>query len=566
MPREWYYAQGDRQVGPVSAKELKQAAADGAVQPTTLVWTEGMKDWKEARSIKGLAGLWPAPTPATHPPIPVRRTMPVAKPATNKAQPPEPELASSDPVTAVSVAQQGWLIGLTLLCCFPAGLILVWMHPRMTQATKWVITAVVGVFVLAVVVANTSKQNEGATAGMSLDSALGRGKPSGWGCINTSGRVIVPFDYDEVGATAEGLTPVRKGILWGFVDGGGAEVIKPQFKYAWPFADGLARLKEDDKYSTIQTKWGYVNRDGRMVVAFQFDEATDFVNGFAWVKSGGDRYFIDKTGKKTTPTDGRVIPDKDGGRYGLRGSDGRWVVRPQYTAFAATGPDRWVVYGDDRRTGLIDSSGKVIVALQNSRSLFQRSTGAGSVLEPRPIPPSPGDDLIAVLDQRRQLMGWIDRDGRDVISPRFFPGPMYFTEGLAAAKLGFDVSVLKGADPEEAARQQEKSPGYGKAGFIDPRGEWVIPPQFRDARPFWDGLAAVNTGGPDAEKWGFIDRTGKVVITPQYEAVGDFSEGLVWVKSGGRVGYIDKQGQLIVPLVLADGKVFRGGAAAVKRP
>lgn len=569
MAQEWYYAQGDRKVGPVSAKGLKHAAADGTLQPMTLVWTEGMKEWKEARSIKGLASLWTVTSSVASAallPAPLRRAVPIAKPA---SAPPPTDASSAEVAAIPSLAQQPWLIGLSVLCCFPAGLLLVWLHPRWSQMTKWVVTAVVGGFLL-VMAATTTKQGQesttGTSAGTPLDSALRRGKPSGWGCISTSGRVLVPFEYDKIGVTVDGLTPVKKSIFWGYVDGSGAEVIKPQFKYAWPFADGLARVKQDDKYGTIQTKWGYVDRDGRMAVAFQFDEATDFENGFALVKTGGDGYFIDKIGKKSTPTDGRVIPDKDNGRYGLRGSDGRWVVRPQFTAVAATGPDRWVIYGDDRRTGLIDSSGKVIVALQNGRSLFQRPTGADSVLEPRPLPASQGDDLIAVLDQRRQLMGWIGRDGRDVIPPRFFLGPMHFTEGLAAAKPGFDVGVLKGPNPQEAARRQEQSSGYGKVGFIDPKGKWVIPPQFRDAQPFWDGLAAINTGNPDVEKWGFIDRSGKVVVEPQYEAVGDFSEGLAWVKVAGRVGYVDKQGQTVVPPTLAEGKEFRGGRAAVKRP
>jgi hypothetical protein len=67
MAQEWYYAQGDQKVGPVSARELKQAAADGTLQTTDLVWTDGMTEWKEARSVKGLAGLWttqPAAAPA----------------------------------------------------------------------------------------------------------------------------------------------------------------------------------------------------------------------------------------------------------------------------------------------------------------------------------------------------------------------------------------------------------------------------------------------------------------------------------------------------------------------
>lgn len=560
MAQEWYYTHGDQKVGPVSVKELKLAAADGKLQPTALVWTEGMKDWKVARSVKGLAGLWP--TQPVAPAAPARLTVPAAQPVAVTSS---SEATSTAPTRPASVAEQGWLIGLSLLCCFPVGLILVWKHPRMTKSTKWVVTGVVGVVGLAVM-ADSAKQTEGATAGVSLDSALARGKPSGWGCINTSGRVGVPFEYDEIGVTAEGLTPAKKSVGWGYVDGNGKEVINPQFKYAWAFSGGLARVKQDDKYGTLQTKWGFVGKDGRMVVPFQFDEATDFINGYAWVKSGGDGYFIDNAGNRETPTDGRVVPDKEGGRYGIRGSDGQWVVRPQYTAVAGTGSDRWVVYGDDRRTGLIDSSGRVIVALQNGRSLFQRSTGAGTVMDPRPLPPSAGDDLIAAFDQQRQLMGWIDRTGREVIPARFSFGPVHFTEGVAVAKPGFDAGALRTPNPEGAARQQEMSAGYGTTGFIDPKGEWVISPQYRDARPFWDGMAAINTGNLGVEKWGFVGRAGKVVIEPKYEAVGDFSEGLAWVKSGGRVGYIDKQGQLIVPFVLADGKDFRGGAAAVKRP
>lgn len=37
-------------------------------------------------------------------------------------------------------------------------------------------------------------------------------------------------------------------------------------------------------------------------------------------------------------------------------------------------------------------------------------------------------------------------------------------------------------------------------GFVDNKGEWVYSPQFEDAKPFSEGLAAVKVGG----KWGFI--------------------------------------------------------------
>ena len=41
----------------------------------------------------------------------------------------------------------------------------------------------------------------------------------------------------------------------------------------------------------------------------------------------------------------------------------------------------------------------------------------------------------------------------------------------------------------------------------------MINPQFDEARPFFEGLAAVVIG----PKLGFVDKTGKLVITPQIE-------------------------------------------------
>jgi TM2 domain-containing membrane protein YozV len=54
VAQEWYYTVKGEQVGPVSPAELKKAATEGTLQPTDLVWKEGMAEWVEAQSIKGL--------------------------------------------------------------------------------------------------------------------------------------------------------------------------------------------------------------------------------------------------------------------------------------------------------------------------------------------------------------------------------------------------------------------------------------------------------------------------------------------------------------------------------
>lgn len=43
---QWYYAANGEQAGPVEETELKQLSEKGTITPETLVWKEGMADWK----------------------------------------------------------------------------------------------------------------------------------------------------------------------------------------------------------------------------------------------------------------------------------------------------------------------------------------------------------------------------------------------------------------------------------------------------------------------------------------------------------------------------------------
>ena len=53
-PVDWYFARGNKQMGPVSAAELKRLATAGELRPEDLVWREGLTEWALARSVRGL--------------------------------------------------------------------------------------------------------------------------------------------------------------------------------------------------------------------------------------------------------------------------------------------------------------------------------------------------------------------------------------------------------------------------------------------------------------------------------------------------------------------------------
>jgi hypothetical protein len=55
MANEWHYTHnGQQAAAPVNSAQLKQLAVSGQLQPTDLVWQDGMTDWVPASSVKGL--------------------------------------------------------------------------------------------------------------------------------------------------------------------------------------------------------------------------------------------------------------------------------------------------------------------------------------------------------------------------------------------------------------------------------------------------------------------------------------------------------------------------------
>lgn len=85
----------------------------------------------------------------------------------------------------------------------------------------------------------------------------------------------------------------------------------------------------------------------------------------------------------------------------------------------------------------------------------------------------------------------------------------------------------------------------GKFGLRNGRGDIVLKPTYDGARPFSEGLAAVNIGGTtsqfefrgkeltttDGGKWGYANSVGKLVIPARYENPDRFREGVASIST-----------------------------------
>ena len=61
--KEWYYADGGRQVGPMSEGDIERLAKEGKITSKTLVWHSGMTDWQEYGKVKTPSADAPAVSP-----------------------------------------------------------------------------------------------------------------------------------------------------------------------------------------------------------------------------------------------------------------------------------------------------------------------------------------------------------------------------------------------------------------------------------------------------------------------------------------------------------------------
>ncbi|MNW04335.1 KWG Leptospira [compost metagenome] len=60
----------------------------------------------------------------------------------------------------------------------------------------------------------------------------------------------------------------------------------------------------------------------------------------------------------------------------------------------------------------------------------------------------------------------------------------------------------------------------GKWGFIDTKGTWVIPADFKDAKDFNNGIAVVQKD----KDWVYINTKGEIQKAPASDKVFDFND------------------------------------------
>jgi hypothetical protein len=136
--------------------------------------------------------------------------------------------------------------------------------------------------------------------------------------------------------------------------------------------------------------------------------------------------------------------------------------------------------------------------------------------------PSENCGVGSVYNEEIDKYALIDRDF-GFITDFLFDEVKPFSEDLAAAKVG------------------------NKWGYINPKGDFVVPPQFSEARNFKNGLAKIRYFGTGKE--GYINKAG-ALVTDFYDYLGTFSDGLAFAQNEGSESFyfIDENGEITLTM------------------
>jgi hypothetical protein len=302
----------------------------------------------------------------------------------------------------------------------------------------------------------------------------------------------------------------RKRYKAGYVNRLGDVAIPPKFEDAYPFCNGLAAVKQGEK-------WGAIDQNGNLVIAALYGSPLIFTEGLAeFISSENKRGVISVTGELIVNPRYRHVSHFSGGLacvqvgelYGYIDRNGNQVIPPFF---------------QDARAF---SEGLAAVKLNGAWGYINPDASTAIVMRficERGMAGPFRQGLARVA--RNGRWGHINRDGKFVVEPQFEMA-YEFSEGFAPVILD------------------------GRTGYVNCDGVLAVPASFLRGGRFAEGLALVDIGTGKAHKsiadaceTGFINYNGDFVITPRFFAAGTFQGGLCLVETEKEIQYVNLKGE-----------------------
>lgn len=245
-----------------------------------------------------------------------------------------------------------------------------------------------------------------------------------------------------------------------------------------------------------------------------------------------------------------------GGKYGFINENGDIVIEPQFDKSGFFFNENDVCFAMlGERKGLINANGEFVAELDSEigfvwsyKNGVARCIGAngkygivdknGGIMLPLVYTDVIRDGTIGfIVQDTLGNMGYVNNRGEFIV-PCVYDDVKGFHEGLMVVATN------------------------NKCGYVDTLGDWVIDSIYDDARGFRNGIARVKKGN----WWVFIDKKGNVIESLKYEEIlTGFSDNRVFVKQNGIISLINRQGSVIKQIDVDSVYSFNEGYARFKK-
>ena len=292
--------------------------------------------------------------------------------------------------------------------------------------------------------------------------------------------------------------------------------------------------------------WGYIDAKGNMAIPAMYDDVYGFSCGSARVWMGEDLLFINKKGvRQTTPSYdyaytfyyNHSVVEMDE-KEGLMNNKFEMTIQPYFYYLEYMGDNGLVAAKreSDSKWEYVNAKGETkIAAMYDGASSFQDGVAVvamggkqGAINKSGEFTIQPtyeyglwnmGKGLLCYYDKNEKA-GILDKNGNVVVSPVYYD--------LGGVSDGLIQTV-----------------GKKQCGYLNTKGELVIPEIYYSTYPFYEGQAWVKQNEDGA--WMSIDKKNSVVfyLAKDEYPVGGFHNGLALVQTEDGYKYVNQKGSLV---------------------
>lgn len=402
-----------------------------------------------------------------------------------------------------------------------------------------------------------------------------------FGLINKDGKLISDIRYDDISSYDDEhhTALVQIDDKYGLISTKtGKELTAVHF-------DKMHLFSQNRMAVSLHGKLGYIDSIGNMVIVPKYGNAYRFEDGLAIVSNDGnvkdDTYrmgVIDTTGKEILPpiyksvsiNDNLIYFADEAGYHGVMDSQGNIIIKPEYPHMDSFRHGFAVVALMRDLNGYIDETGKEVIPPQY---LYAKT------------PVKIADKVLFIVAKRqgnKWQFGVVDKDNRVLID--------FIYDHL----IGIEKSniIIANQDNHQLILNHEFKPisphlyddiiafdkeigiyqKDNKYGFIKTDGKHITEPIFDDIKPLYSQRYALSKAHTTyygykvcvGDKWGFVDLYGKELLPVVYDEIVNWNDNHLFIKQNHRYGRANSQGNIITPPVYEQYRPLNDGYIKAK--